>query len=168
MLDTLMNVKGLLVHGRPAPQSFSELVGEAWKGDVLVTEGRPQLNGARRTTLVMLSHGYVPTLVSDNMVAYCMWKGMAQAALICYSEVSGSSLVCPIGSLGVALCASFHQVPVFAVPMDIVPKDSEDTLGSDHDDLVHFMHDRVAVEGVATFEPGADLVPLEWVHEVRS
>lgn len=157
MTSLLDGIHKLLLHGQLAPEAFASLAGSPWDGAVLVTEDRPLLTGARCTAPALSSLGYRPTLISDNMVAYCMWKGMVQAVLIAYSSAEEQGLVCPSGSLGMALCAAYHQLPTFALPAGDLPAPAT------ADDLFHFMGQRVAARGVDALVPATDLVPWQWI-----
>ncbi len=147
----------LVLLGQPIPEAFRSLVGPNWDGRLVLTEGRPLLTGARCTAPALLQKGYHPTLISDNMVAYCMWKGMVDAAVICYWTAEATGLVCPTGALGIAMCAAYHHIPTYALPaLDDAPVTTAD-------DLFSFLGQRVAAEQVEALVPPTDLVEWKWL-----
>jgi methylthioribose-1-phosphate isomerase len=57
---------------------FLEAKSQGKRVKAIATETRPYLQGARLTSSTLKEIGIPVTLITDNMVAYCMWKGMVQ------------------------------------------------------------------------------------------
>lgn len=158
-----MDVQGIVVHGQPSPDFFGALLGSKWTGPIYVMEGRPTLAGASETVPALVTSGRAPILISDNMVAYCMWKGFVQAAVVAYWRRAEGGLICPVGALGVAICAAYHRLPVVGLPA----AQAREPSATDEAALLEFLGHRVAADGVDEFNPAADLVPERWISEIR-
>lgn len=150
---------GLLVHGCLPGEALKRLAGRLENNRVLVTEGRPLLLGAQRTAPDLLAHGLAPTLISDNMVAYCLAQGLIEVVTIGYWEEEVGGLICPPGALGVAICAAHHNVPVCALP-------DENRVSAGAGDLFHFVGQRVAAPNVEALVPASDWVPRRWISRI--
>jgi len=106
----------LIIHGLPG-NLFYEFLTETEKGGKLyVTEGRPYLEGAEEVAPKLKSLGFFPVIISDNMISYCLWKGLARGVCIFYQALDEDGATCKIGSLVAAICAKRQQLKTYLFP----------------------------------------------------
>ncbi len=77
-----------------------------------VAELRPGLEGTKGVAARLLKKGVQPVIICDNMIAFCMKKGLVSEAYIFYQARDKKNLVCRTGSFIVALSAKVHHVPL--------------------------------------------------------
>ena len=139
-----------------------------------VDETRPLLQGARLTAYELERAGLAPTLICDNMSAYVMSRGLANAVFIGADRIAANGDTAnKIGSLTLAVNAKHFGVPfyVFAPNSTIDPScksgaDIEiEMRGGDEIKSLYFERP-VAPEGVACLNPAFDVVPSELITAI--
>lgn len=80
---------------------------------VFVAELRPALEGAKVVAKELLKRGIQPVIICDNMLAFCMKRGLVKEVDIFYTALNKKGSLCRTGSLIAALCAKIHRIPVF-------------------------------------------------------
>lgn len=98
-----------LVFGVPDEAFYDRLSGDK----VFVAELRPELSGMTIVSESLLKRHILPVVICDNMMAFCMERGLVSSVNIFYDSVQAGSALCRAGSLIAALCAREHDVPVF-------------------------------------------------------
>lgn len=151
----------ILVHGVPTNSFYQRLKERKKKSDILVMEGRPHLEGAKIVCRDLLKENIEPTLISDNMVAYCMWKGEIDEVYLFYHQLNSQGAVCRIGSLVVGICAREHKIPVYLYPAG---KKTED-FGKARD-LFYFNGFRVAPQGIEAYVPLTEHLPWKYITKL--
>ncbi|NJL89511.1 MAG: S-methyl-5-thioribose-1-phosphate isomerase [Coleofasciculaceae cyanobacterium SM2_1_6] len=89
---------------------------------VYADETRPRLQGAKLTTWECVQEGIPVTLITDNMAAHCMQRGMIDAVVVGADRIAANGDAAnKIGTYSVALVAKAHNVPFFvAAPLSTV------------------------------------------------
>jgi len=83
---------------------------------VWVDETRPLLQGARITALELLEADIPVTLVTDSMAAHLMQIGRVDAVVVGADRIAANGDTAnKIGTLGLAVLADFHEVPLWVV-----------------------------------------------------
>ena len=140
------------------------------KVSLICPETRPYLQGARLTASVACDMGVPVTVITDNMPAYILSKGMAQA-FICAADVItlDGCVVNKIGTFQIALAANFYNVPFYALgtPSKAHPDISKvEVEERDPEETVHAMGARTAKDGVKGYYPAFDITPPHLVRAV--
>lgn len=81
---------------------------------VMCTETRPYLQGARLTAWSISTMGIDTTLITDNMAAHCMSKGMIQKVFTAADRIAMDGVAAnKVGTLQLAICARFYRIPFY-------------------------------------------------------
>lgn len=165
----------ILTHCFPGPALLYMLEFARQQGkqvEVIATETRPYLQGARLTAWSVSEMGIPTTLITDNMVAFCMGEGMINKVFTAADRIAMDGTIAnKIGTFQLALIARYHQVPFYVlgyggpdrscanardIPIEI--RDPEEVL---------------TIAGVKTsgglvrgFYPAFDLTPPQLVQEI--
>jgi methylthioribose-1-phosphate isomerase len=97
-----------LIFGVPEPSFYDRLKEKR----VFVAELRPGLEGAQVVAKELLKRGIQPVIICDNMLAFCMKRGLVKEVAIFYTALNKNVSLCRTGSLIAALCAKIHKIPV--------------------------------------------------------
>jgi methylthioribose-1-phosphate isomerase len=114
--------------------------------------------------------GVPVTVITDNMPAYILSKGMAQV-FICAADVItlDGCVVNKIGTFQIALAAHFYGVPFYALgtPSAAHPDISKvEVEERDPEETVHAMGIRTAKDGVKGYYPAFDITPPSLIRAV--
>lgn len=102
------------------------VVRSAWRSGrlerVYADETRPRLQGAKLTTWECVQEGIPVTLITDNMAAHCMQRGLIDAVVVGADRIAANGDTAnKIGTYSVALCAQAHGIPFFvAAPLSTI------------------------------------------------
>jgi methylthioribose-1-phosphate isomerase len=133
------------------------------KVSLICPETRPYLQGARLTASVACDMGVPVTVITDNMPAYILSKGMAQAFMSAADVITlDGYVVNKIGTFQIALAAHFYNVPFYALgtPSATNPDLSKVEIEErDPEETVHAMGIRTAKDGVKGYYPAFDITP---------
>lgn len=81
---------------------------------VYADETRPLLQGARLTAFELTQHHVPSSLLTDNMAAYAMQKGLVDAVIVGADRITTEGDVAnKIGTYGVAVLAKYHNIPFY-------------------------------------------------------
>lgn len=81
---------------------------------VYADETRPLLQGARLTAFELKQHDVPLSLLTDNMAAYAMQKGLVDAVIVGADRITTEGDVAnKIGTYGVAVLANYHKIPFY-------------------------------------------------------
>ena len=149
----------LLLYGLPQKSFLEGLT--SWGKEIffLIPEGRPHLWGARELAPQLSARGWPVRLITDNMMAYCLSRGMVAEAIIFSQEDTAEGAWCPTGALVLAIAAQAHAVPVKVQP-------AAKTLSSPaepEEALFHLAGQRTAPPGIKGYAPLAELVPWKYI-----
>ena len=83
---------------------------------VICTETRPYLQGARLTAHSLAEMGLAVTVITDNMGAHAMDRGLVQRLMTAADRVTMSGhVVNKVGTLQLAIAAQRYRIPYFAM-----------------------------------------------------
>lgn len=140
---------------------------------VYADETRPFLQGARLTAWELKEDGIPVTLITDNMAAHVMSKGLVDVVIVGADRVAANGDVAnKIGTYGVAILAKEHGLPFYvAAPWSTVDLSLPD--GSaipieerSPEEVTHVFGQRVAPEGVAVLNPAFDVTPHRYISGI--
>ncbi len=137
---------------------------------VYVDETRPVLQGARLTAWEMVKAGIPATLITDNMAASLMRRGLIQVVVVGADRVArNGDFANKIGTYGVAVLAREHGIPFYAaVPtptIDLSLASGQDIPIEERDpsEVTHLAGVRIAPEGIEVANPAFDVTPHRYV-----
>jgi methylthioribose-1-phosphate isomerase len=141
---------------------------EGKKIKVIADETRPLLQGARLTVYELKRDGIPVTLITDNMAAYVMSKGLIQKVVVGADRITQDAVFNKIGTYGVAVLAHEHKIPFYvAAPtstFDLAHKAADITVEErKSDEVTHVGCQQTAPDGIAVFNPAFDPTPLKYV-----
>jgi len=136
---------------------------------VLCTETRPYLQGARLTAWSISQLGLPVTLITDNMAAHCMSRGMVQKVFTAADRVAQDGTVAnKVGTLQLAICASRYRIPFWVLAYggpDRKTARGEDIPIEERDpaEVLTFLGVPITGEDVRGYYPAFDLTPRDLV-----
>jgi methylthioribose-1-phosphate isomerase len=138
------------------------------KLQVIATETRPRLQGAKLTTYELLRDKIPVTLIVDGAAGYVMRKGLANKVIVGADRVTTKFVANKVGTYMIALAARANQIPFYvAAPsstFDLRPDHSEIQIEERNShEVTHIAGKRIAPRGVLVFNPAFDITPLEFV-----
>lgn len=143
------------------------------------TETRPYLQGARLTAVSAKEMGIPCTLITDNMPAFLMSRGMLDKFICAADRITlDGHITNKIGTYQIALAAHHHHVPFYVLGYD--GPDPKTATGADipieerKPDEIFFARGvdpqtgrpakvRTAVEGIDGYYPAFDITPPELI-----
>lgn len=139
--------------------------------NVIATETRPRLQGARITTYEALSDKIPTTLIVDSAVGITMSRGMVNKVIVGADRITRIAVINKVGTFMIALAARHHGIPFYsAAPITTfdLPEQSVSTRIEERDprEVTEIQGRRIAPEGVKVFNPAFDVTPLELVTAV--
>lgn len=135
---------------------------------VIADETRPLLQGARLTAYELKRDGIPVTLITDNMAAHVMSKGMVNLVVVGADRIVQDAVFNKIGTYGVAVLAHEHGIPFYvAAPkstFDLTRKAAEVEIEQRKpEEVTHVGCQQTAPDGVAVYNPAFDATPLKYV-----
>lgn len=140
---------------------------------IMATETRPRMQGARLTCWEMVKEGFSVTLICDTMVGYVMKTNQVDLVLVGADRIAANGdLANKIGTYQLALLAQAHGVPFYvAAPLSTI--DMETNCGEDipiehraEEEVTHISGQRMAAEGVGVLNPAFDVTPHEYISAI--
>lgn len=140
---------------------------------VYASETRPFLQGARLTTWELLQEGIPVTLITDNMAAHIMARGLVKSVIVGADRITANGdVVNKIGTYGLAVLAKEHGLSFYvAAPvstLDLSLKHGSQVPIEERDptEVTHVLGRRIAPEGVAVLNPAFDVTPAKYVAAI--
>ncbi len=138
------------------------------KIQVYADETRPLLQGARLTTYELKRDGIPVTLITDNMAAHVMSKGLIDKVVVGADRIVQDAVFNKIGTYGVAVLAHEHGIPFYvAAPkstFDLTRKAVEVEIEQRKpEEVTHVGCQQTAPDGVAVYNPAFDATPLKYI-----
>lgn len=135
---------------------------------VIADETRPLLQGARLTAYELKRDGIPVTLITDNMAAHVMSKGMVNKVVVGADRIVQDAVFNKIGTYGVAVLAHEHGIPFYvAAPkstFDLTRKAAEVEIEQRKpEEVTHVGCQQTAPDGVIVYNPAFDATPLKYV-----
>jgi methylthioribose-1-phosphate isomerase len=151
------------------------VVRAAWeqgkKIKVIADETRPLLQGARLTAYELMRDHIPVTLITDNMAAHVMSKGLVNLVIVGADRIVQDAVFNKIGTYGVAILARTHGIPFYvAAPkstFDLTRKASDVIIEErNSEEVTRIGGKQIAPPGVSVFNPAFDATPLDYVSGV--
>mgnify|MGYP006284561509 CR=1 FL=1 len=140
---------------------------------VFADETRPLLQGARLTTFELMEDDIDVTLITDNMAAYAMKKGLIDVVVVGADRIARNGDVAnKIGTYGLSILAKEHKVPfIVAAPLstfdaEIPNGDAINIEERDADEVRRIGETLVAPEDVPVFNPAFDVTPHSLISAI--
>jgi len=140
---------------------------------VIADETRPRLQGMKLTAWECVQAGIPVTVITDNMAAMVMKKGMVDCVVVGADRIAANGDVAnKVGTYGVAVLARAHEIPFYvAAPMSTVDLSIPD---GDHIpieerpevEVTHVGQTCIAPAGISVFNPAFDVTPAEYVTAI--
>jgi methylthioribose-1-phosphate isomerase len=136
---------------------------------VICTETRPYLQGARLTAWSVSELGIDTTLITDNMAAHCMSKGMVSKVFAAADRVAMDGVVAnKVGTLQLAICAKYFRIPFYILAYGGPDKGTlcgADIPIEERDprEVLEFRGTPISGPAVKGYYPAFDLTPAELV-----
>lgn len=139
---------------------------------VVATETRPYLQGARLTAWSVSQLDLDVTLITDNMAAYVMFKGMVNKVFTAADRVAMDGWAAnKVGTYQLAIAAAYHRLPFYVLGYGgpdpqtpagrDIPIEERDPL-----EVLTFRGQRITGPAVKGYYPAFDLTPPELVAEI--
>ncbi len=81
---------------------------------VYADETRPRLQGASLTAFELMEYGIDVTVITDNMAAHFMSKGLIEAVITgCDRVAANGDVANKIGTLNVSIIAKYYNIPMY-------------------------------------------------------
>jgi methylthioribose-1-phosphate isomerase len=139
---------------------------------VFCTETRPYLQGARLTAWSVSEMGIDTTLITDNMAAWCLSRGMIQKVFTAADRVAMDGTAAnKVGTLQLAICARHYGIPFYILayggPDRRTPK-GEDIPIEERDarEVLEFQGHPISGPKVKGYYPAFDLTPPDLISGV--
>jgi methylthioribose-1-phosphate isomerase len=150
------------------------VVRSAWRDGrlerVYADETRPRLQGAKLTAWECVQEQIPVTVITDNMAAHCMQRGMIDAVVVGADRIAANGDAAnKIGTYSVALVAKAHDVPFFvAAPLSTIDfkiKDGSEIPIEERDPAEIFQvgDTRLCPEGAEYYNPAFDVTPAHLI-----
>ncbi len=145
---------------------------EGKKFFVYSCETRPLLQGARLTAFELKYERIPFKLITDNMAAYVMKKGLVNKVIVGADLITRQGdVVNKIGTYGLAVLAKHHSIPFYvAAPLSTIDLNvSPDGVTIEErapSEVIHIRGVRIAPEGTEVLNPAFDLTPRQLVSAI--
>lgn len=141
------------------------------KINVIATETRPKLQGARLTCYELQQAKIPVKLVTDNMVGYIMRQGLVDKVIVGADRIVQDAVVNKIGTYTVAVLAKEHGIPFYvAAPISTfdLTRKADDVIIEDRspEEVTCIGTLRIAPKGVTALNPSFDITPLKYVSAI--
>lgn len=153
------------------------VVRSAWAANrlerVYADETRPRLQGAKLTAWECAQEGIPVTVITDNMAAHCMQRGMIDAVVVGADRIAANGDAAnKIGTYSVALIAKAHNIPFFvAAPVSTIDFRISD--GSqipieerDPAEIYQIGETMICPPGIEYYNPAFDVTPAELIRAI--
>ena len=122
---------------------------------IIATETRPYLQGARLTAWELHQDGFPVTLITDNAVAYVMWKKMVNLVIVGADRAAmNGDIANKIGTYQIAMAGID---PKISTGREIVIEER------DPNEVLYFRNRRIAPEGINAYYPAFDVTPAKFI-----
>jgi methylthioribose-1-phosphate isomerase len=133
---------------------------------VYVTETRPLLQGARLTTWELLQRGIDTVLITDNMSAFVMKRGLIDCVIVGADRIAlNGDTANKIGTYNLAIISKFHNIPFYvaapssSIDFNIRTGDEIPIEERGKDEIIKGFGRSIAPENVNVYSPAFDITP---------
>lgn len=153
------------------------VIHRAWEDgrvkDVIATETRPWLQGARLTTWELAHMGIPATLIVDSAAGYLMSKGKIQCAIVGADRIAANGDVAnKIGTCSLAILAHEHGIPFYiaapfsTVDMSIASGDEIPIEERPAEEVTRIRGTQTALEGTPVLNLAFDLTLSKYITAI--
>lgn len=150
------------------------VVRSAWRegrlARVYACETRPRWQGARLTSWECVQEGIPVTVITDNMAAHCLNRGMIDLVVVGADRIAANGDTAnKIGTYSLALVAKAHNIPFFvAAPLSTIDFDLTDgmkiPIEERHPSEIYQVGETLlCTPGVEFYNPGFDITPANLI-----
>jgi methylthioribose-1-phosphate isomerase len=142
--------------------------------ELICTETRPYLQGARLTAAQAREIGVPVTLVTDNMPGYLFYKGMITKYITAADSITMDGYISnKVGTFQYAVLAQRFGVPFIVLGYDGPDRDrtGADSIPIEErnpEEVFYCRGVRTAVEGINGYYPAFDITPPEFVSVIST
>ncbi|WP_455278511.1 S-methyl-5-thioribose-1-phosphate isomerase [[Eubacterium] cellulosolvens] len=139
--------------------------------NVIASETRPRLQGARLTAFE-LSRDRIPVrIITDNMIGHFMHKGMVDKVIVGADRIVNDGVFNKIGTYTLAITSRYHKIPFYVA----APISTFDLLNSSDNviieerstrELTHISNKRIYPKNVDAMNPAFDFTPFDLVDGI--
>jgi methylthioribose-1-phosphate isomerase len=140
---------------------------------VLVCETRPRLQGARLTALEMKQARIDFHLITDNMAAHFMQKGLINVVIVGADRIAlNGDAVGTMGSYGLAMLAYYHNLPFYiTAPICVFDRISfnQDFISLTErspEEVTNLNGRPISLPKVKAFNPAFDIIPHKYISAI--
>ena len=140
---------------------------------VMATETRPLLQGARLTAWELMQEGIPVTLITDSMAGFLIHRGQVNAVVVGADRIAANGDVAnKIGTYTIAVLAAEHGVPFYVAapttPIDptLAPGEEIPIEERGPEEVTHIRGVAIAPEGVRVANPAFDVTPHMYVTAI--
>ena len=133
---------------------------------IWIDETRPYLQGARLTAWECVQDGLPATLITDNMAAHLMARGLVDAVIVGADRIAANGDTAnKIGTYGLAVLCAYHKLPFYvAAPVSTLDLSMADgsTIPIEErsaDEVTHVRGQAIAPPQIAVAHPAFDVTP---------
>jgi methylthioribose-1-phosphate isomerase len=141
--------------------------------DVLATETRPWLQGARLTTWELAHMGIPATLIVDSAAGYLMNQGKIHCAIVGADRIAANGDVAnKIGTCSLAILAHAHGIPFYVaapfstVDMSMVSGDEIPIEERPAEEIRRIRDTQIALENTPVLNPAFDVTPSKYIKAI--
>jgi len=135
---------------------------------VYADETRPRLQGAKLTAFELSNSNIDVTVITDNMAAHFMSKGMIDAVITgCDRVAANGDVANKIGTLSVSIIAKYYNIPMYiATPTSTIDMTLESGQlipieNRNIDEVSKILNNRITPENIKILNPAFDVTPNE-------
>jgi methylthioribose-1-phosphate isomerase len=141
--------------------------------NIIATETRPLLQGARLTAWELKQYGIPFTLITDSMAAYFMRKGKIDLVITGADCIAANGDTAnKIGTYALAVLAKEHNIPFYiAAPtstIDLSLSSGNEIIIEERspEEVTHIRGVRIAPEHTPVFNPSFDVTPHQYITAI--
>jgi methylthioribose-1-phosphate isomerase len=141
--------------------------------DVLATETRPWLQGARLTTWELAHMGIPATLIVDSAAGYLMSKGAIQCTIVGADRIAANGDVAnKIGTCSLAILAHAHGIPFYiaapfsTIDMSIASGDEIPIEERPAEEITRIRGTQTALEGTQVLNLAFDVTSSRYINAI--
>ncbi|MEM3737011.1 MAG: S-methyl-5-thioribose-1-phosphate isomerase [Candidatus Bathyarchaeia archaeon] len=145
---------------------------EGKRVEVIATETRPLLQGARLTAYELSSEGVPVRIIPDSAAGLVMQRGMVGKVILGADRILATGhVINKVGTYMLAVLARENRVPFFVVAptSTIDPASRVDEVIIEErppEEILEFSGKRIAPKGVGAFNPAFDITPPKFVSAI--
>jgi methylthioribose-1-phosphate isomerase len=141
--------------------------------EVIATETRPLLQGARLTTWELKKAGLPVTLITDSMAGHFMKLGKVDCVITGADRIAANGDTAnKIGTYTMAVLAKENKIPFYiAAPTSTIDSSLKtgDAIPIEErspEEVTHFQYSRITPEGVTAANPAFDVTPHGYITAI--